>query len=136
MLVPGFGRCERREGQRVYVGLQLVSQRTIDSAMAFNRADAFERLGYNSHAEVRFAAGAAASVPRMTCAFVFHEEFYRRETFGQLLCNGIRGTHAYCLALSPSECQGGHCMAGRAAFCAAIQRSILASSTSIGSAPV
>ena len=71
-------------GERMDAALELVSQRRVDHAVAFEPGLSSERLRYNIEAEVRLAAWAMSGMSFVQMGFVFDVQALRRESLDQL----------------------------------------------------
>jgi hypothetical protein len=81
------------DGECVDVILQFARQRHINHAVAFDPALSVEGLRHNIKTEMRFSAGAVASVAFMQVRFIFDMQTLRRKSRRQFRRNNVLHAH-------------------------------------------
>jgi hypothetical protein len=80
-------------GERMDAALELVGERRIDHAVAFEPGLSAERLRYNIEAEVRLAPRTMPGMSLVQMGFVFDMQALGRESRNKLGCYDVLHSH-------------------------------------------
>jgi hypothetical protein len=101
------------DGERVHTTGKFGRKRRINQAMALQPALPGEGLRHDIHSEMTFPAGAVASMALVPVRLIHHPQAVRPESFGQLPCDEVMGSHRPALPTLPGRRQRAAAAHGR-----------------------
>jgi hypothetical protein len=110
------GRLPRRggvDGKGMHATGKLGGKRRVYQAMALEPALPGEGLRHDIHPEMTFPAGTMTSVALVPVRLIEHPQALRAESFGQLPCDEVVGSHRPALATLASRRQRAAAAHGR-----------------------
>jgi hypothetical protein len=79
--------------QRVHAAFKLARQRRVDHAVAVDPALSPEGFRHNINSVMGLSAGPVAGMTFVAMGFIFDAQALWSESLGQLLCDGVTGSH-------------------------------------------